>query len=56
MSHEPRPYSPLYIQAWTALSILAGLVLIGMFVFGPDLMHVGHITWDLLRWIASPFI
>jgi hypothetical protein len=56
MSDEAVPYSPRYIQVWTALSIFLGLVLIGMFFFGDHLMHLGHIIWALLRWICSSII
>jgi hypothetical protein len=56
MSDEPLPYNPRYIQFWTGLSILLGLVLFGMFAFGDSLLHAGHIVWALLRWIASPLI
>ena len=56
MSEEPKPYSVFYIQAWTGLSIALGLMLILMFVFGDSILYVGHVTWALLRWIASPVI
>jgi hypothetical protein len=56
MSDEPRPYSRLYIQAWTVLSILLGLFLLGMFVLGDSLLHLGHIIWALLRWLCRGII
>jgi hypothetical protein len=56
MSDEPLPYSPRFIQLWSALSILIGLILFGMFIFGPVLMHAGASVWHLLRWLASPII
>ncbi len=56
MSDEPRPYSIRYIQAWTILSLVLGLVLFSMFIFGDQFLYVGHVTWALLRWLASPII
>ncbi len=56
MSEEAKPYSPRYIQAWSVLSIVLGLLLIAMFVFGDDFLHTGQVIWNLLRWLASPFI
>ena len=56
MSDEPRPYDIRYIQAWTILSLILGLVLFCMFVFGDQFLYVGHVTWALLRWLASPII
>jgi hypothetical protein len=56
MSDEPRPYSIRYIQAWTGLSLVLGVILFCMFVFGDQLFYVGHVTWALLRWLARPII
>ncbi|MCE0484374.1 MAG: hypothetical protein LV479_09075 [Methylacidiphilales bacterium] len=54
--HSQPPYDQRYIVAWTALSIIAGLVLLGMFFVGTDLLHGGKIVWSLIRWLASPLI
>jgi hypothetical protein len=57
MSHDSAPKFGLYFgQAWVILSIVLGLVLLGMFVFGPALMHVGYVVWSLIRWLFSPII
>lgn len=56
MSDEPLPYSPRYIQAWTVLSIVVGLILLGMFLFGDHLLHAGHSAWSLLRWLCRGII
>jgi hypothetical protein len=56
MSDEPLPYNPRYIQAWSALAILLGLVLVGMFAFGDSIMHAGHAVWALLRWLCRGII
>ena len=56
MSAEPLPYDPLYIKAWTLLSVVVGLILLGMFFFGDPLLRAGHIVWSLLRWLNSPII
>ncbi len=56
MSAEPRPYSPFYIRAWTALTILFAVVLYVLFAFGDHFLHLGDIIWSLLRWICSPII
>jgi hypothetical protein len=59
MHHEPDPapvYATFFGKAWTALSIAIGLVLFGMFLFGPELMPAGGSLWALLRWIFSPLI
>ena len=51
------PYSPLYIKAWTLLSIILGVILFGMFVFGDScLLPAGNVVWSILRWICSPII
>ena len=56
MSDEPCPYNPCYIQAWTILSIVLGVVLFGLFIFGDPLLQAGHIAWALLRWICRGII
>ena len=56
MSAEPPAYNPLYIKAWSLLSIVVSVVLLGMFVLGDHLLGAGKITWDLIRWIFSPII
>ncbi len=57
MSTDSAPkFAPFFGKAWTVLSIVIGLVLLGMFYFGPVLMHVGGIVWALLRWLFSPII
>jgi hypothetical protein len=56
MSAEPPSYSALYVRAWTILSIAVSVVLLGMFVLGPHLLHAGQIVWALIRWLASPII
>jgi len=59
MSHEQDTapvFAPFFGKAWTVLSIVVGLVLLGMFFFGPSLMQAGGIVWALIRWIFSPLI
>jgi hypothetical protein len=56
MSAETSPYCPIYITAWTALSVFLSIVLFGVFVFGDSLLHAGGIVWSLIRWLASPII
>ena len=59
MSNDPDTapvFAPFFGKAWTVLSIVVGLVLLGMFVFGPVLMNVCGIAWALLRWLFSPII
>ena len=56
MSAEPPPYNPLYIQAWTLLSVVVSLIFFGMFVFGQTLLNTGHWIWDLIRYLFSPII
>jgi hypothetical protein len=54
---DPAPvYASFFGKAWTMLAIVVGLILLGMFVFGPDLMKAGGAVWALLRWIFSPII
>jgi hypothetical protein len=56
MSDHPLPYHPRYIQFWTVLSIILGIVLLSMFIFGDDYLNFGHVVWILIRWIFSPII
>jgi hypothetical protein len=56
MSAEPPPYNELYIKAWTLLSIIVGVILLGMFVFGDQLLDAGKSAWDLIRYFARPII
>ena len=56
MSAENPPYNPIYITAWTMLSILLGIVFLGMFLLCNHLLAAGHIAWDLIRYLASPLI
>jgi hypothetical protein len=59
MSHDQDTapvFAPFFGKAWTILSIAIGLVLLGMFFFGPSLMQAGGILWALIRWIFSPII
>jgi len=55
--HSATPYSPLYIRAWTILSLVLGLFLFSMFFWGDLFLYgFGKSAWDLLRWICSPII
>jgi hypothetical protein len=56
MSAENRPYSQTYITAWTILSLVLGAGFLGMFLLCNHLLAAGHIVWDLIRYLASPFI
>jgi hypothetical protein len=56
MSDESLPYSQTYIAAWTILSLVLGVVFLGMFILGPYFLAAGHIVWDLIRYLASPLI
>jgi len=56
MSDDSLPYNLRYIQAWTILSILVGLILLSMFLFGNTFLYTGHRVWDLLRWLCSGII
>lgn len=57
MSNDSAPtFAPFFGKAWTVASIIGGLLLFGMFVFGPWLMHAGGVIWALIRWIFSPII
>ena len=49
-------FAPFFGKAWTVLAIVVGLILLGMFFFGPELMKAGGATWALLRWLFSPVI
>jgi len=56
MSEEQKPYSQLYINAWTILSALVALAIFGMLCLGQHLLNTGHWIWDLIRYLASPII
>lgn len=56
MSAASPAYNKLYIKAWTLLSVTVGLILLAMFVFGQDLLAIGRIVWDVIRYFASPII
>jgi hypothetical protein len=56
MSDEQLPYSPLYIKAWTILSVTLAVFFLGMFFLGNHLLNAGHSVWDLIRWLARPII
>jgi hypothetical protein len=56
MSAETPAYSPLYIKAWTVLSLVLGLALLAMFCFGDTFLGFGQVVWSLLRWLCSPII
>jgi len=56
MSDEQLPYCPLYIKAWTILSVVVGCVLLGMFLLCNHLLYAGDVVWSLIRWIFSPII
>lgn len=56
MSAASPAYNKLYIKAWTLLSVTLGILLLGMFVFGPQLLAAGNSVWSLIRYLASPFI
>jgi hypothetical protein len=56
MSAEPKPYSQLYINAWTIISATVTVLLLGMYALGTPILHTGHWIWDLIRYLASPII
>jgi hypothetical protein len=57
MSPDSAPkFASFFGRAWIILSLVVGFVLLGMFCFGPVLMHIGGIIWALIRWIFSPII
>jgi hypothetical protein len=56
MSHSPKAYNQLYINAWTVLSLLAAFVMWAMYVCGTQLLHFFGWVWDLIRYLASPII
>ena len=56
MSDEQLPYSPIYIKAWTILSVTLAVGFLGMFFLGNHLLSAGHAAWDLIRWLARPII
>jgi hypothetical protein len=57
MSPDPAPkFASFFGKAWSVLAIVLGFGLLGMFYFGPVLMHVGGVIWALIRWLFSPII
>ena len=56
MSAEIPAYSPFYVKAWTALSIVLALAFFGMFLFGDTLLNAAGIVWAAIRWLFSPII
>ena len=56
MSEEHPPYNQLYITAWTLLSIVVSVIILGMLIFGAPLLETGRWIWDLIRYLASPII
>jgi hypothetical protein len=56
MSDSAPTFAPFFGKAWTVASIIGALLLLGLFIFGPELMQAGGIIWSLLRWIFSPVI
>jgi hypothetical protein len=56
MSTETPSYNPCYIKAWTLLSILLALIVLGMLILGDHFLLAGQSAWDLIRWLASPLI
>jgi hypothetical protein len=56
MSAEPKPYSQLYINAWTILSVAVTTTLFLTFTFGTHLLGFFHWVWDLIRYLARPII
>ena len=56
MSDEQLPYCPIYIKAWTILSVTLAVFFLGMFFLGNPLLSAGHAAWDLIRWLARPII
>jgi hypothetical protein len=60
MSHHDHddapPYSQMYINVWTLLSLLVTVAIFLAFVFNQPITHFFHWVWDLLRWCARPVI
>jgi hypothetical protein len=56
MSDEHQPYCPLYIKAWSILSIVMAACLFLGFVLCNHLLHAGDVVWSIIRWIFSPII
>ena len=56
MSAESLPYSPLAIKIWSTFSIIFGLFLLSMFVFGQHYLAAGQCVWDFIRRLAMPII
>jgi hypothetical protein len=55
-SEEPLPYSPVYIVAWTTLSVVVTVFIFFAYAFGTHLLNAGHWIWDLVRYFAKPII
>ena len=53
---ESKPYSQLYINAWTILCVIVTVGLFFMYVFGTHIMHQAGWLWDLIRYLARPII
>jgi hypothetical protein len=56
MSDEQLPYSPLYIKAWSILSLVVAAMLFFMFCLCNHLLDAGGVVWAIIRWIFSPII
>jgi len=56
MSAKPKPYSQLYVNAWTILTVVFSATLFLAYTFGTHLLTFFHWVWDLLRYLASPII
>ena len=56
MSDEQLPYSPLYIKAWSILSVVVASALLLGFVLCNHLLNAGRDVWTVIRWIFSPII
>ena len=53
---EHLPFSPLAIKIWSVISIVFGLFLLSMFVFGSCYLAAGHCVWDFIRRLFLPII
>ena len=56
MSAKPKPYSQLYVNAWTILTVVFSATLFLAYTFGTHLLTFFHWVWDLLRYLARPII
>jgi hypothetical protein len=56
MSAEHSPCNSCYIKAWTLLSIVLSVIILGMLALGDHFLLAGKSAWDLIRWLASPII